>query len=68
VVVTNVDPASAAASAGLRKGDVIQEVNHQAVRSVPDFSAAMQRSGSRPALVLVKRRNQVTYLTLKANS
>jgi Do/DeqQ family serine protease len=68
LLVTKVDPNGSAAEAGIRQGDVIQEVNHQAVRSVPDFSAAMQRSGSRPALVLVKRRNQVTYLTLKANS
>jgi Do/DeqQ family serine protease len=68
LLVTKVDPNGSAAEAGIRQGDVIQEVNRQAVRSVPDFSAAMQRSGSRPALVLVKRRNQVTYLTLKANS
>jgi S1-C subfamily serine protease len=68
LLVTKVDPTGSAAEAGIRQGDVIQEVNRQAVRSVPDFSAAMQRSGSRPALVLVKRRNQVTYLTLKANS
>jgi Do/DeqQ family serine protease len=68
LLVTKVDPNGSAAEAGIRQGDVIQEVNRQAVRSVPDFSSAMQRSGSRPALVLVKRRNQVTYLTLKANS
>jgi len=68
LLVTRVDPNGSAAEAGIRQGDVIQEVNRQAVRSVPEFSAAMQRSGARPALVLVKRRNQVTYLTLKANS
>ena len=68
LLVTRVDPNGSAAEAGIRQGDVIQEVNRQAVRNVPDFSAAMQRSGARPALVLLKRRNQVIYLTLKANS
>jgi hypothetical protein len=28
----------------------------------------MQRSGAKPALVLVKRRNAVIYMTLKADS
>lgn len=68
LLVTRVDPSGSAAEAGIRQGDVIQEVNRQAVRNVADFSAAMQRSGSRPALVLIKRRNNVIYLTLKANS
>ncbi|HSE16083.1 MAG TPA: DegQ family serine endoprotease [Pyrinomonadaceae bacterium] len=68
LLVTRVDPTGSAANAGIRQGDLIQEVNRQAVRNVPDFSAAVQRSGARPALVLIKRRNVVIYLTLKANS
>ena len=68
LLVTRVDPSGSAANAGIRQGDLIQEVNRQAVRNVPDFSAAMQRSGARPALVLLKRRGNVIYLTLKANS
>jgi serine protease Do len=35
-LVTNVDPSSASAEAGLTPGDVIQEVNHQPVRSADD--------------------------------
>jgi serine protease Do len=35
-LVSNVDPSSAAAAAGLAPGDVIQEVNHEAVRSADD--------------------------------
>lgn len=68
LLVTKVDPNGSAANAGIRQGDVIQEVNRQPVRNVADFSAAMQRSGAKPALVLLKRRNQVIYLTLKPNS
>ena len=59
------DPAGNAANAGIRQGDLIQEVNRQPVKTVRDFTAAMQRSGAKPALVLVKRRNNVIYLTLE---
>ena len=41
VVVTNVDPASPAAEAGLRRGDVIQEVNRKPVKNTSDFERAM---------------------------
>ena len=68
VLVTKVDPSSNAANAGIRPGDLIQEVNRQQVRTVADFNAATQQSGTRPALVLIKRRNNVIYLTLKAGS
>ena len=68
LLVGRVDPNGSAANAGIRQGDLIQEVNNQPVRTVAEFTAAMQRSGAKPALVLVKRRNNVIYLTLKANS
>jgi S1-C subfamily serine protease len=68
LLVTRIDPNGSAAEAGIRQGDLIQEVNRQPVKTVVEFSAAMQRSGAKPALVLVKRRNGVVYLTLKTNS
>ncbi len=68
LLVTRVDPSGSAANAGVRQGDLIQEVNRQPVKTVTEFSAAIQRSGAKPALVLVKRRNNVIYMTLKANS
>ncbi|HKG46269.1 MAG TPA: DegQ family serine endoprotease [Pyrinomonadaceae bacterium] len=68
LLVTKVDPAGSAANAGIRQGDLIQEVNRQPVQTAAQFSAAIVQSGAKPALVLVKRRNNVLYLTLKANS
>ena len=68
VMVSRIDPEGSAAVAGLRQGDLIQEVNRQPVKTVAEFTAAMQRSGAKPALVLVKRRDAVIYMTLKANS
>lgn len=68
LLVTRVDPNGSAANAGIRQGDLIQEVNRQPVKTVAEFSTAVRQSGARPALVLVKRRNAVIYVTLKANS
>ena len=68
LLVTRVDPSSNAAAAGIRQGDLIQEVNRQPVRTFVEFTNAIRQSGSRPALVLIKRRNNVIYVTLKANS
>jgi S1-C subfamily serine protease len=68
LLVTRVDPSSNAAAAGIRQGDLIQEVNRQPVRTFVEFSNAIRQSGSRPALVLIKRRNNVIYVTLKAGS
>ena len=68
LLVTRVDPTSQAASAGIRQGDLIQEVNRQPVRTFAEFNSAILQSGSRPALVLVKRRNAVIYVTLRSAS
>jgi Do/DeqQ family serine protease len=65
LLVSRVEPGGAAADAGIRQGDVVQEVNRQPVRTVPEFSAAAQKSGSRPALLLVNRRGNPLYLTMR---
>jgi serine protease Do len=68
LVVTRVDPAGDAANAGIRQGDLIQEVNRRPVRTQADFNIAMQLSGSRPAMLLVRRGDNVIYVTLRASS
>ena len=62
VVVTNVDPSSEAAEAGLRRGDVIQEVNRQPVKNTAEFERAM-RSSKEKHLLLVNRNGSTMYLT-----
>lgn len=66
LVVSQVDPNGPAAEAGVLQGDVIQEVNRQPVRNTNEFRSALDRSGARPALVLVNRRGRTLYLTLRA--
>jgi Do/DeqQ family serine protease len=65
LVVTTVDPAGPAADSGLRQGDVIEQVNQQAVRSAADVKAALSSTGSRPALLLINRRGTTLFLTVK---
>jgi serine protease Do len=55
VVVTNVDPASDAAEAGLQKSNVIQEVNHRPIKDVSQFDQAL--AGSKEALLLLVNRD-----------
>jgi serine protease Do len=62
VVVTDIDPASKMVDSGLQKGDVIQEVNHQAVTSVSEFQSAMRKAGSEP-LLLVNREGRTLFIT-----
>src|SRR5271165_1485867 len=56
VIVTSVDPGSAAAERGLRPGDIIEEVNHQAVETPGDVAKAIggaKSDSKKPALFLV---------------
>jgi serine protease Do len=63
VVVTQVDPNSKAAESGLKRGDVIQEVNHKPVRNTTDFEAAM-RNAKDTNLLLVNRQGSTMYLAV----
>jgi S1-C subfamily serine protease len=65
LLVTNADPNGAAAEEGVTRGDVILEVNRQPVESLEEMQSALEKSGDRPILLLVARRGQVSYLTVK---
>jgi serine protease Do len=61
VIVTSVSPSSPMAAAGLRPGDVIQEVNHQAVKNVAQFEEAVRKAAKSP-LLLVNRHGTTLFL------
>jgi len=65
LVVRDVNADGPAAEAGIRGGDVIEQVNRQPVRSATDLSGALQRSGNRPALLLVTRAGNSFFLTVR---
>jgi serine protease Do len=61
VIVTDISPSSPLASAGLRRGDVIQEVNHQPVKTVAQLEEAVRKAGKNP-LLLVNRQGSTLFL------
>lgn len=65
LVITDVDPTGPAAEAGLARGDVILEINKQAVSSVDDVKNALDKADSRPILMLVARQGRTIYLTVR---
>jgi serine protease Do len=52
VIITEVDPLSLAADAGLSAGQIILEANRQQIRNLPDFQQATDRLRDGDALVL----------------
>jgi serine protease Do len=56
LLITSVKPGSAADEAGLRKGDVITQINRRAVRSLADYSR--EAAGKGKSLLLLVRRGQ----------
>jgi Do/DeqQ family serine protease len=65
LLVAEVDPAGPAAAAGIRPGDVIEEVNRQPVTDAAGLRAAAKSSGERPALVLVNRKGASLFLAME---
>jgi Do/DeqQ family serine protease len=64
VVVTEVNPGSAAAEAGLTRGDVIQEVNRKPVSNVSEFRTAVRAAGNEPVLLLINRSGTTSYVLI----
>jgi serine protease Do len=60
VVVSEVDPSSHAAEAGLRPGDVIQQVNHQSVANMREYTQAVGSSKKDDSVLLLVDRNGMT--------
>ena len=65
LVVMAIDPVGSAADAGIQRGDVIEEVNQQPVRTVAELRELVQRSGSTPLLLLVNHRGITVFVTMK---
>lgn len=67
LLVNEVDPDGPAADAGLRRGDVIEQVNQQPATTGAELRAALDRAGSRPVLLLVNRQGTSIFVTVKVS-
>ncbi len=66
VVIVRVKPGSTAEELGVREGDIVLEVNRQAVTSVKTFERiAGKLSKDQAVLLLLKRQGRTIYLTLR---
>ena len=64
--MTAVEPGSPAEDAGLRRGDVILEVNRQAVEDADGYRKALRESEKgKNVLFLVRRGDNTIFLALK---
>jgi len=66
VVVVKIKPGSNAEEMGVREGDIILEINRKPVTSYKSYEqAASVLPKDHPVLLLLKRKGQTIYLTLK---
>lgn len=66
VVIVRVKPGSTAEELGVREGDIVLEVNRQAVTSVKAFERlANKLPKDQAVLLLLKRQGRTIYLTLR---
>jgi serine protease Do len=67
VVVSSVDESGPAASAGIRPGDVVVEVDHRPVTTIDELKRALDHHpGGGPFLLLIRRQGSNLYLTVPA--
>ncbi|HRH41637.1 MAG TPA: DegQ family serine endoprotease [Pyrinomonadaceae bacterium] len=65
LVVTDVDPEGPAAAEGIIKGDVILEINRQPIEKFEDVQSALEKSGEKPALLLVSRGGRTVFVPVE---
>lgn len=69
VVIVRVEPYSAAEDAGLKKGDVIQEINKKSIKNIQDFNYIVSNVRKGDTLLLfINRGGNRFYITLKVYS
>lgn len=67
VLVTGIEPGSAAEVAGLSQGDLVLEANDNPVRTLEDWDEAVSAAGrtDRPVVLLVSREGSTSYIAVR---
>jgi len=65
VVVADVPAGSPASDAGLKQGDVIEQVNRQQVNSVLDYERLIRQAGKQTVILLVNRAGNTTFVPVQ---
>ncbi len=66
VIIVGVESGSPVEEVGLRKGDIIKEINHRRIKNLEDYNRAISRSDIKEGvLLLVKRENQTFFVNIQ---
>ena len=66
-MISDVDQNSPAAEAGLRRGDLIKEINKTSIESLADYNKAMNALGEEKSfLTLIRRGENTSYVVVSA--
>jgi serine protease Do len=66
VVISGVNKGSPASDAGLQRGDLIQEIEHEQVENLSDYKRIMKESSSKKQiLIVIRHRGHSRYVVLK---
>ena len=65
VLVVNIASDSKAADAGVRRGDLIKEVNHEKIASVKDYEKTIKKIDSGESIQLLIRRPRVGFVVVQ---
>jgi serine protease Do len=65
VVVTDVADGTPAADAGLKRGDVIEEVNHHPVTNASEYERFVREAGKQELVLLVNRQGQTSFMVIE---
>jgi serine protease Do len=69
VLITGVEPGSAAEDGGLRRGDLIKEMDQKPVQTVDEYRRQLKKAKQGESILfLVKRGNQTFFVTVKKGS
>jgi S1-C subfamily serine protease len=63
-IISGVQPGSRGAEAGLRPGDVIQEIDRTPIKSPGDVRKALEKDPKRAHLLLVRREGETHYVAI----
>jgi serine protease Do len=68
VVISGIKKDSPASDAGLQRGDLIQEIEHEPVENLSDYKRIMKESSSKKhILIVIKHRGHSRYVVLKSD-
>ncbi len=65
VAIARIEPGSSADRAGLRRGDVIEEIEHRPIRGIEDFKQTLSKIKTEDILLFINRGGKRFYVVIK---